>query len=361
MKRLRLLLAAILALSSWISCIDPEREEGDVTIRFTTGGLQHTKSVADSVADGRHLYADNNGVPDLIILIAAGDGSIVKRYDGAYPLRSQGVLESETLTDTEAAVSFNFSGDTAGVYRVYAFGNTRGLWSMTTDGENTISADDLSNASVISSADQLEALAFRPLALNTDPTRQNGRLPLSAKGTLEVKSNKNGDAHLELLRCVSKVTARIINNTGAAMELYNYNHKVYGICPDRGYVLPHDPDAPGGTNTGYLEADPCTKYGNPDFYVPISSEGSQDYDWYVFPSTGPYTIDVTFTLFKGEENEHTYTYNGLAVTNWKAENIPALRRNQHLIVETRISKGLTVSFNFIVADWVQREESVQFD
>jgi len=41
--------------------------------------------------------------------------------------------------------------------------------------------------------------------------------------------------------------------------------------------------------------------------------------------------------------------------------ITSLERNQHLHIVTRISKGLTVSFNFEVTDWTELEETVEFD
>ena len=144
------------------------------------------------------------------------------------------------------------------------------------------------------------------------------------------------------------------------MNLYDYKHTVHGINPTQGYVIPHAEDVIG--DPANLVANPCAKYDMAGFAVPITSDGSMDYDWYVFPSNGPYTICLQFTLNKGEENQKTYTYNGLPITDWRAQDIPALGRNQHLIVTTRVSRGLTVSFNFKVVTWEdEHSASVTFD
>jgi hypothetical protein len=310
--------------------------------------------------------------PDIVILIADNNpssqtyGQIVLNYPGT------GTIKEKTAT--EAVISFDFSSKPAGDYTVYAFGNTDGLWPMTydpSDGSISLSGSQLTT---LTTAAQVEALRFVAQTRNTqgweeaghendfdDGVKLNNHLPVSAKAPLTVSSGKNGDAYLELLRCVAKVTAIIQNNTGEAMDLYNYKHTVHNINPNTGYVIPHDDDFVG--EPGNLLANPCAKYGQPDMTIPISVEGSKAYDWYVFPAEGPFSICITFTLFKNNNGgtEKTYTYTGLPVTNWKAENIPALGRNQHLTVTTRISKGLTVSFNFQVARWEDKTATVEFD
>ena len=235
----------------------------------------------------------------------------------------------------------------------------------------------LSGAQLISltSATQVEALRFVAQTRNTSgwevagheddwddgAALRNSRLPVSAKAPLTVSAGKNGEAYLELLRCVAKVTAIIQNNTGEALSLYNYKHTVHGINPNTGYVIPHQNDFVG--MPGNLVANPCSKYSLPDIIIPISLEGSQAYDWFVFPAEGPFSICITFTLFKNNVGgtEKTYTYNNLPVTDWRANDILTLGRNQHLTVTTRISKGLTVSFNFQVAPWEEKTATVEFD
>ena len=345
-------------------------------------------------------YFDSNAelAPvNLVILIAdnqAGSptrGNIVATYpscgrDGV----SAGSMVSQSATD--AVVSFSLSGKGQDWdYTVYAFGNTAGLWEMTTDGSDTYSGATLTS---LTTATQVEALKFKVQTRNNQdwepadedddldphdgvsdtyaalPTSQRyddgvllgagGRLPVSAKSSLTVTSGGNGEAYLELLRCVAKVTAKIINNTGYPMDLYDYKHTVHGINPTQGWVIPHDNDVIG--TPANLLANPSAKYNNANLGIPISKDGSREYNWYVFPSNGPYSLCLQFTLDKNTSKQKTYTYNQLPITNWRAQNIPALERNQHLTVTTRISKGLTVSFNFEVTTWdPEHDESVVFD
>lgn len=327
-------------------------------------------------AGGYFEWGGGYTAPDLVILIANSAGNIVRKYPG-----SHASLTSKTGTD--AVITFDFEDIASGNYTVYAFGNTDGLWPMTYDPEDdsiNLSGSDLTT---LETATQVENLRFRAQLRNqhgwenatlyaSDPVQcddgvslKNGRLPMSAKASLKVSSGKNGEAHLELLRCVAKVTAVIINNTGQSLTLYNYKHTVHDINPTTGYVIPHDEDFIG--DAGNLVANPCLKYDNDNFVIPIGSERSQAYDWYVFPSNGPFKVCIQFTMFKGqhkpadENDEHTYTYNDLPVTNWRQVNIPSLSRNQHLTVTTRISKGVTVSFNFDIAPWTEHTSSVHFD
>ena len=374
MKRF-LTYCCLLALATLLSCT---REEvpaplcgpgSTLELHFSTVGLQSTKATTPGDGDP----ADGGGIagttdnPDLVILIAnniTGDanyGNIVM----AYP--TTGSLEGGfTANDTDATIKFDFSEKPAGEYIVYAFGNTAGLWDMTTDGSDSYSGATLTT---LTTAAQVEALKFKTSVVTSEGVAlKNGRLPVSAKTTLTVSDEgKNGDAYLELLRCVAKVTAIIKNNTLEEIDLYNYTHTVHGMNPNAGWVIPHENDTPG--TAGNLVADPCTKYSDPDYVIPISSDSSIPYNWYVFPSNGPYTIDIQFTLNKGNSEpedpsdppaEKTYTSTNLPVTNWRAVNIPALARNQHITVTTRISKGLTVSFNFEISDWTTHTASVEF-
>jgi len=346
---------------------------------------------------GGYFNSNAELVPvDLVILIADNQegsptrGNIVATYpDSGRGGVVAGSMVSQSTVD--AVISFNIAGKGEDwEYTVYAFGNTAGLWPMTTDGENTIS-----NLTSLTTAAQVEALKFKAQTRNNtdwepedeadddDPEdgvsdtyaalpdsekyddgvllRAGGRLPVSAKSSLTVTAGGNGEAYLELLRCVAKVTAKIINNTGYPMNLYDYKHTVHGINPDQGWVIPHEDDVIG--TAANLLANPCAKYSNDAMYIPISADGSKEYNWYVFPSTGPYLLCLQFTLDKYVDGKKkTYTYNHLPITNWRAQNIPALERNQHLTVTTRISKGLTVSFNFEVTTWApEHNASVEFD
>ena len=334
---------------------------------------------------------------DLVILIADNQegsptrGNIIATYPDS---GRDGVVDGDMVSQStvDAVVSFQLPGKGAEWdYTVYAFGNTAGLWSMTTDGSDTYSGATLTS---LTTAAQVEALKFKAQTRNNhkwepldegDDENDNavsddyealsnsekyddgvllgagGRLPVSAKAPLTVTLGGNGEAYLELLRCVAKVTAKIINNTGYPMNLYDYKHTVHGINPNQGWVIPHDDDVIG--TPAVLLANPCAKYNNDAMYIPISSDGSKEYNWYVFPSTGPYVLCLQFTLDKpNPAKKKTYTYTHLPITNWRAQSIPALERNQHLTVTTRISKGLTVSFNFEVTTWApEHNAAVEFD
>ena len=347
-------IAAIIAtLACLLSCSkDTENILGEgttVTLSFYTGEMQTRATTPGDgvVADGGGIYKDEEDKPDLIILIAeATSGTIVKRYP------SEGELLS--LSETEAKVAFSFAGNNAGDYIVYAFGNAQGLWPMIkegdddTDNSKVITVDDLMKEVKVPTREVLESLRFKKLAPNAAPELINGRMPLSAKGELEVSSGKNGQVRLELLRCIAKVTAEFINNTGETLELDDYSHYIKNICPDNGYIIKHPAVSPASAVMGTLNA---TVTGHE-----IVSESSLSHSWYVFPSVGPYTCDIHFTV-----DEKDYTYNDLPVTNNRREDIPSLTRNQHLHIVTRISKGLKVSFNFEVADWEEKTAEVTFD
>ncbi len=319
-----------------------------VTMSFYTGTMQTRATTPGDgdVADGGGIYQEN-GVPDLIILVAeAESGNIVKRYP------SEGELLS--LSETEAKVAFSFAGNNAGDYIVYAFGNAQGLWPMVMEGDDdndpseVLSAEDLTDPDKVPKRAVLEELRFKKLDANVAPELINGRMPLSAKGALEVSSGKNGQVRLELLRCIAKVTAEFINNTGGTLDLDHYSHYIKNICPDNGYIIKHPAVSPASAVMGTLNATVNDHE--------IVSESSLSHSWYVFPSVGPYTCDIHFTV-----DEKDYTYNNLPVTNNRREDIPSLTRNQHLHIVTRISKGLKVSFNFEVANWEDVSAQVQFD
>ena len=59
---------------------------------------------------------------------------------------------------------------------------------------------------------------------------------------------------LELLRCIAKVTAEFINNTGETLELDDYSHYIKNICPDNGYIIKHPAVSPASAVMGTLNA-----------------------------------------------------------------------------------------------------------
>ncbi len=351
------LAAAIATLTCLFSCSkDTEIVLGEgttVSLSFYTGAMQ-TRAITPGdgiVADGGGIYRDGDNL-DLIVLIAnAETGSIVKRYPGDGDLE---LVSATAVSAKEAKVSFSFAGLPSGQYIAYAFGNAQGLWPMIKDGDDdtddtkVITVDDLTDPAKVPTREVLEALRFRKLEDDEDPKIINGRMPVSAKGELEVSSGRNGQVRLELLRCIAKVTAEFINNTGMDLDLSDYSNKIVNICPNTGYIIKHPAVAPVGAAMGTLEA----KVSEHN----ILYEGSITRSWYVFPSVGPYTCDISFAA-----NGTEYDFPDLPVTDSKRIDIPCLYRNQQLHIVTRISRGLKVSFNFEVADWVDKTAEVQFD
>ena len=343
------LAAASALLACLLACSKKAGEGSVVTLSFYTGAME-TRAVTPGdgdVADGGGIFRDEGGNPDLIILIAdATSGTIVKRFPGDGDLMSSSA--------TEAKIAFNFEDQAAGNYFVYAFGNAQGLWPMVMEGDDdndpseVLSAEDLTDPDKVPTRAVLEELRFRKLDANVAPELINGRMPLSAKGALEVSSGKNGQVRLELLRCIAKVTAEFINNTGEDLELSDYSNRIVNICPDCGYIIKHPAVSPESASMGDLEATV--------FEHNMLHEGSISRSWYVFPSMGPFTCNISFTA-----NETDYDFPDLPVTDSKRVDIPCLYRNQQLHIVTRISKGFKVSFNFEVADWDDVTADIQFD
>lgn len=346
-------IVALATLACLFSCSKNTENVGAdgsiVTLSFYTGAMQTRATTPGDgvVLDGGGIYRDGEGKPDLIILIAdATSGNIVKRYP------SEGDLQF--ISDTEAQVAFSFAGNDAGNYFVYAFGNAQGLWPMIKEGDddtddaNVYTVNDLLNPDKVPTRAVLEALRFRKLSADVAPELINERMPLSAKGELEVSSGKNGQVRLELIRCIAKVTAEFINNTGEDLDISDYTNKIVNICPNTGYIIKHPAVSPTSASMGTLIATVAEHN--------MLHEGSISKSWYVFPSVGPYTCDIAFTA-----NEKAYDFPDLPVTDIKRVDIPCLYRNQQLHIVTRISRGFKVSFNFEVADWDNVTAEVQFD
>ena len=368
----RFLLITLIALLGAVSCYREESAApaaGNCGLRIDFGtGLLRTRAGDGDVADGGGIYIDDSDPsdlkPDLVILVVQNStGNVVGRYPDPEP--DSGVESKLETGADETAMSVTFTSLSEGAHTVYAFANTGGYWTMA--GQGGSDADQYLLSLTTGSA--IEALQFSDLFATAgasvcpyDEGNPPDRLPLSAKGTVNVSSEHTGEVSLEMLRCVAKVTSEFVNNTGEALILYDYSNTLAGMCPNSGYVIAHDPDFPAGTLAGNIIA------GKASLTIPAtdaldpSKPGSTMMTWYVFPSSGPYTCDIGFTLFKNEANEHTYTYSGLPVHDDHAVSIPSLARNRHLHIVTKISKGTTVSFNFEVAGWGEPTvEQVLFD
>lgn len=339
----------ILLLWGAVSCAPEDNMHGSLRIVFETGSLQTKADGPDGVvADGGGIYI-NGGVPDLVILVADNNGDIVATYpDSGRTGVNTGSVEG-TPAATQMSVSFTGLPGVA-TYTVYAFANTLGLWTMKTGGST------VSSLTSLTSVTEVEGLQFEPVAADLDsescPKVKNSRLPLSAKGTITLQGSGNGEISLALLRCVAKVTAVFENQYGSALTLYDFSNTLFHMRPETGYVVPHSSDfAVAYASEGNLaasETDPLT----------IAKDSRVSKSWYVFPSIGPYTCNVSFKL---DPSGELLNYTDLPVHDDHARDIPQLARNQHLTITTRIGKGQSVSFNFEVADWDGITETVTFN
>ncbi len=341
-----------------VSCVPEDIPRSNLRIVFETGALQTKADEPDSVVeDGGGIYISEN-VPDLVILIANNSGDIV----ATYPNSGRGGIQTGTVEGTPAAtrMSVSFTGLVGdATYSVYAFANTQGLWTMKYGGET------VSSLTGLTSVTQVEGLQFEPIAEDLDadscPKVKNSRLPLSAKGTVTLHSSGNGEISLAMLRCVAKVTTVFENQYGSALTLYDFNHTIYHLRPEIGYVVPHETDFPvswAAAESLHSEVSTLSlPVDDPD--TDSIREDMVTKSWYVFPSIGAYTCDISFYLDSERTDYHSYS--DLPVHDDHARNIPELARNQHLTITTRISKGKSVSFNFEVADWGTKTETVTFN
>ena len=341
---------------SAVSCAPEDKPHGSLRITFDTGTLQTKAAEPDGVvADGGGIYI-NEGVPDLKILIANSNGDIV----ATYPNSGNGIIVGSIEgTPATTKMSVSFSGLPGNVtYTVYAFANTQGLWTMKTGGNLVTDLTTLTLAS------QVEGLQFEPVSEDLDANSclkvKNSRLPISAKGTVTLQSSGNGEISLALLRCVAKVTAVFENQYGSALTLYGFSNTFFHMRPEIGYVVPNESDFPVSWATAEnLHSEESTFSLPVDDPLTDSREDVVSKSWYVFPSIGPYTCDISFYTDLERTDFHPYT--NLPVHDDHARNIPQLARNQHLTITTRISKGKSVSFNFEVADWDGKTETVTFN
>ncbi len=329
-----------LLLLGAVSCVEKEvAADGAFTLSLHTGAPR-TRAVTPgdgNVADGGGIFIDAQDRPDLVVLVANASGSIVQRYPG------DGAVLQTVPAPAPENVEVSFTSLEAGNYTVYAFANTQGLWPMS----GTLEA--------LSTAAQASQLQFAPMEADVAPVCLQGRLPLSAMGTVQVFSKKNGSVSLEMLRCVAKVSLSFVNHTGATLKLDEFSFSLSELCPSCGYVLPHVlPDVPGNASYGHLVKSATSGHS-------LADKDSTVFDFLVFPGVSPsghYLMDVGF---RANGATALSSFSGLPVHDDHGVDIPSLDRNQHLKIETRISRGLHVSFNFKVAGWDSLTEQVLFE
>lgn len=340
----------LLTLAAAVACKheDPPKT-GCVTLTVATGAPV-TRSVNGTAADGGEIVVDN-GVPDIFIAIANYSGNIVAIYDGADVQDGEGhdVVKCLTANSTEATISF--PQITSGEYTVYAIGNKSDLWDLDDYGVPA----KYGNSFVPQRASQLDSLVFEQPAGDTPTVASGHAMPLSAKGTLSVNENLNGQAELDLLRCVGKVGFKFKNETGDNITLTDCTVTIFDINQTQGYVFPKaEPDTAGvpgnlSLNMGQIQI--------------ANGETTALYEMQkVFPSIAPardvgrrYFCTIQFSLGGSVKR-----FENLPIHDKQSQDIQALGRNQYLQIETRISKGLRISFNYEVANWDPIDEAIIF-
>ena len=352
----KIIIILLFALLCAVSCTEkgtaPGMHNHGLKIVLNTGIITKTVAEPDSVvADGGGIYVDLTDIdhpkPDLIILVFDNNGDIAGVFDpdSDEPETIDGLGDLES-GEGPTAISVTIDGLGNGPHTVYAFANTQGSGAWAIEERHVGPVADLT---ALTTASQADSLIFTPLAADTAPTVASGRMPITAKGSINL-SDGNGELSLNLTRCVAKVTAEFINRTGAPLTLTSFETTIIGMCPTSAYVLPgNSPDTLGVSTVGTL-------IGSEASLGPIANSGSISRSWYVFPTIGPYTCNIHFTY--GDYKEFT----GLEVHDDHGRNLTRLQRNQHLHIVTTISQGQTVSFNFEVAGWGDEiEEEVEFN
>ena len=346
------MLILLITLLGGVSCTREEMPSGGCSLRvvFDAAAPRTKTDPEPDPADGSAIVI-TEGTPDLVILVANSSGTIVATYPDSERV---GIVDGAVEgTATASRTSVSFAGLTGGVtYTVYAFANARGLWTMK-NGETTVTS-----LTALTSSSDVEALQFHPEAeeLESDGSLAilNERMPMTAKGTVTLTGNANGEIPLSLKRCVAKVTAVFENQYGEDLSLYEFSNTFYKMFPSTGYVIPHEEEFPvANADAGslVLSEDPLT----------ITDDESASRTRLVFPSEGPYTCDVSFYTDSEKTVGNYHSYLGLPVHDYRARDIAQLARNQYLTITTRISKGKQVSFNFVVADWGGKTETVEFN
>ncbi len=337
-KKTSILFFLALMLCIGVSCSRQETpSESSVVISFSTKEV-HTRAGDRNAADGGGIVLDGSGNPDLFIAIVNYSGNVVATYPSADP------DDTEVLTPTSATqVSIRFKNITnSGNYTVYAMANTAGgVWGAPTDWSS------------YDTGAKLDALTFTALTGSTLPTVSD-RMPLSAKGTLSINEGMNGLVELELLRCVAKIGFKFKNETNEDLVLTGCTVTLEEINPTEGYLFPQENDAIGTARNLNLISSTLN----------IGSGVTTDLygNLLVFPSIAPvrnvgsrYYCNISFTV-----GGIPKSFSELPIHDKRSQDIPSLGRNQYLQIETRINRGLDISFSFEVLDWDQKTEEIFF-
>ena len=388
------LLGLVLVLLAGAAC-DRERvpaTDGEVAISFQVGDPD-TRAVSPgdgNLADGGGIYCTKVAgppvvlTPDLYIFICDWEtGALVKRYPGDADLDSHEdgtVDENSDWSDgksTYLTISFPFNGE--GTYSVYALANVGG-------GDSNLTLPTALDLDAVDNASDLDAMI---VSLASSSIDVGSRMPLSAKGFLTVEKGQkegkyNGYVKLQMLRCFHKVQFSFKNLTGSELGLYNCQITFKDLNVQQGWLFPASPDFKEmGDGNDDDKDDNYRDYTSATADLTgIADKGERDFfasPVLFMPSVAPtqtkpskgqrYLCDISFRIQKegkvyNSADASTYTeksFTDLPIHTPKSLDITSLNRNQYLQIVTTVSKGMNVSFNFKVNEWVEHKEYVHFD
>lgn len=259
----------------------------------------------------------------LRIAVANSNGYVVASYPG------QGNLISESTVE--------FQNINPGTYTVYAV-----------QGADAASSAAFSGATTTSALENLTLSSF-----------STSVMPMSAKGSVSVNAGGNGQVNLALERVCARVSLSFLNETGAAITVTNPSVTIEKMNPAGGYLMGREEDYVSGATPSDL----VMSYSGDMSIYHLANSSYDLLTEYVFPSKAPahrpgyrYLCSIRFTV-GGED----YEFTDLPVHDRRSADIQAVKRNQHLMIETRIGKKIEdeylVSFHFEVVDWIIEEPS----
>lgn len=324
----KVLLAAAVTLLPAASCV---REE----VPVQTGGVTLRLSLGEVLTK-----ADE---PDLLVAMVSRNGNVVARYPGA----TSSCLSMEADAEGLAESVVEFNSVTAGTYSVYALANTAGL-------------DPATRSAFLSAGTRQAIEAVTVLPAPGSPSYAGGAMPLSAKGSVTVNAGHNGQVLLDLQRVFARVSISFKNETGGEITLSDCEVTLKAMNPGNGYLFFRETDTVGGSGDLVI-----SRSGD----IVIGNATSSDYallSELTFPSEAPlqprgrrYLCDIAFRI-----GSTPHLFEDLPVHDRRSADIPRVGRNQHLKIETRISKKEDeedVTFFFDVVDWVDKPQYIEFN